>query len=110
MMKKISAISLILLLLGGSISAVSARTYSTFHAGDCRGNLLMYNGNDQQTWNWDFNCNVNGGEATIWTDGFRKVDIDPLGWFNPHTYQGWDTVPSNVYMEYNGDGKIVLSW
>jgi hypothetical protein len=43
MMKKISAISLILLLLGSSISAVSAGHYSTIYTGCCEGNWKMYN-------------------------------------------------------------------
>ncbi|MDR1818967.1 MAG: hypothetical protein LBR15_01795 [Methanobrevibacter sp.] len=108
MMKKISAISLILLLLGCSVSAVSARHYSNIYAHECKGNLLMYNGDNQQTWNWDFNCNGNGGYAYIWTEGYRKVDINPLGWNNPHTYKGWNYFPDNLNMGYNGQGGIDL--
>ncbi|GAA5819024.1 MAG: protein A9507_10960 [Methanobrevibacter sp. CfCl-M3] len=103
MMKKISAISIILLLLGCSISVVSAGHYSVIYTGPCEGNLKMYTWGGDQTMNWDFSKN---NEQRIYTDGWRRVHINPLGWFNPETDASWEYVPDELRMYKKGDGGI----
>ncbi|MDR2545638.1 MAG: hypothetical protein LBD03_08935 [Methanobrevibacter sp.] len=94
MMKKISAISLILLLLGSSISAVSAEWhYSYITAYDCVGNAKMYDRYGAMPVNWDFNA---GNSIKIETNGWRSLHVNPKGWGNPQSDASWESVPTYI--------------
>jgi hypothetical protein len=101
MMKKISAISLILLLLGSSISAVSAGWhYSYITAYDCVGNARLYDAYGAETVNWDFGA---GRSIRIETNGWRRLHVNPLGWGNPQSDAHWDEVPTSVSLSPGSD-------
>ncbi|MDR2543954.1 MAG: hypothetical protein LBD03_00120 [Methanobrevibacter sp.] len=56
-----------------------------------------------RTMNWDFSKN---NEQRISTDGYRYVEINPLGWGNPWTYKSWEYVPDVIRMSKRSDGGI----
>lgn len=107
MFKKNALIVLMIVVLLCSVNAVAAAHYSMIYTHNCQGNLKLFNGNGQQTMNWDFGTNHH---QRIITDGWRRMYINPLGWFNPNTDMAWNYVPSVLGFYMRSDGGIGVSW
>ncbi|MEN6293785.1 MAG: hypothetical protein ABFC34_08820 [Methanobacterium sp.] len=108
MFKKNALIALMIVVLLCSVNAVAAAHYSYITTNNCQGNFKIFNGNGQQTMNWDFGKNT---QQRIVTDGWRRIYINPLGWGNPNTDIAFNSVPVNLnlYMKSNG-GIGISNW